>query len=77
MRIQVKNSDNACICPHSKALHVPGLTVVVVGVGIVVLFWTAVEGDEVVLNNLVVVAVAVVTVDLGVIVDNDCVTVVL
>ena len=43
----------------------------------VVLFWTAVEGDEVVLNNLVVVAVAVVTVDLGVIVDNDCVTVVL
>ena len=70
MRIQVKNSDNACICPHSKALHVPGLTVVVVGVGIVVSFWTTVEVDDVVLNNFVDVAVAVGIFDLGVIVDK-------
>ena len=38
---------------------------------------TAVEGDEVVLNNFVDVAVAVVIVDLGVIVENDCASVVL
>ena len=57
--------------------YIPGLTVVVVGVGIVVLFLTAVEGDEVVLNNFVDVAVAVVIDDLGVIVENDCASVVL
>ena len=57
--------------------YIPGLTVVVVGVGIVALFLTVVEGDEVVLNNFVDVAVAVVIVDLGVIVENDCASVVL
>ena len=57
--------------------YLPGLTVVVVGVGIVALFLTAVEGDEVVLNNVVDVAVAVKIVDFGVIVENDCASVVL